>query len=113
MAYDLDALDERSVYTRTGCLPACDTAEYDARLYGDAQIEEASSYYARVDTEINLEFFFKTGRHEVMEQYLVYDYDSLMPDIGGYMGLILGYSLFTFAELFTECCKKRIEGGME
>ncbi len=41
-------------------------------------------------SELNLEFFFKSGSYDVKEQYIIYDADSMFADIGGYMGLLLG-----------------------
>ena len=30
-----------------------------------------------------------------MEQYVVYDFDSFIADVGGFMGLLLGCSVFS------------------
>ncbi len=45
--------------------------------------------------QIRLRFFFKTGRYEVREQYYVYDQDSFIVDVGGYLGLLLGHSIYS------------------
>ena len=36
----------------------------------------------------------ESGVFEEREQYLVYDSDSLLADIGGFMGLLLGSSMY-------------------
>ena len=34
------------------------------------------------------------SRHEISEHYYIYDVNSLIADIGGFLGLLLGQSLF-------------------
>ncbi len=34
--------------------------------------------------------FFKSGSHDLKEQYIIYDVNSMFADIGGYLGLLLG-----------------------
>jgi hypothetical protein len=38
---------------------------------------------------------FQTTRHDVMEQYIIYDSDSFIADVGGFLGLLLGHSAFS------------------
>ena len=33
--------------------------------------------------------------HEEKEQYLIYDFDSFIADVGGYLGLLLGFSILS------------------
>ena len=40
------------------------------------------------------------GNYEFKEQYDIYDGDALIADIGGYLGLLLGLSLFTIFQFF-------------
>ena len=35
-----------------------------------------------------------TGNYELKEQYAIYDGNVFLADIGGYFGLLLGFSLF-------------------
>ena len=37
--------------------------------------------------------------YEERKQYIIYDTDSFVADVGGYMGLLLGYSIMS---LYTE-----------
>ena len=34
------------------------------------------------------------GRYQEMEEYLIYDFNSFIADVGGYLGLLLGQSLY-------------------
>ncbi len=49
----------------------------------------------RDDKFFKLRFMFPSGKYEEREQYHVYDVDSLIADVGGYMGLLLGHSLYS------------------
>ena len=44
-----------------------------------------------------------------MFQYLVYDYDSMIADVGGYLGLLLGHSALSIAETATGWYAARIK----
>ena len=39
------------------------------------------------------------GRHQEMEEYLIYDLNSFVADVGGYLGLLLGQSLYGIYQL--------------
>ena len=39
-------------------------------------------------------FSIARSKHEVREHYSIYDRNSFIADIGGYLGLLLGHSLF-------------------
>ena len=47
----------------------------------------------RRDT-FGLMFRIARSKHEVREHYSIYDGNSFIADIGGYLGLLLGHSLF-------------------
>ena len=36
-----------------------------------------------------------TGKFEELEQYIIYDGNELIADVGGYLGLLLGHSIFS------------------
>ena len=40
-------------------------------------------------------------------QYWLYDFDNLIADIGGYLGLLLGQSLFGAHLLLTKWCRDK------
>ena len=47
---------------------------------------------------VKMELWFPSDKQEVVEQFIDYDFGSFFADFGGYLGLILGYSMFTFYE---------------
>ena len=47
-------------------------------------------------------FYFLNGRYELSEQYLVYDSNSFIADVGGFLGLLLGHSILSLFQFFSE-----------
>jgi hypothetical protein len=43
-----------------------------------------------------------------LNQYVIYDYDSFIADIGGYLGLLLGHSAFSVYVYLAGWRKKKI-----
>ena len=106
--------NETEIFHMTGCLSTCDIYEYSA----EPEIE----YVNPSETESNIiqiGFHFKSGRHELKEQaniikylyklltiksiyslfqYIIYDWDSCFADVGGYLGLLLGQSIYGIYE---------------
>ena len=46
-------------------------------------------------------------------QYIVYDVNSLIADVGGYLGLLLGQSIYGIFEMATYWLKYRIKCGKD
>ena len=47
-----------------------------------------------------LDFGYGSGRYDVREEYIIYDQGSFVGDIGGYLGLLLGHSIYSvFCEI--------------
>ena len=69
---------------------------------------------------------FASGLHEIREkgelrfskvwndvkytafQYIIYDWDAFLADIGGYLGLLLGQSMYGVYEILTNCLSQRV-----
>ena len=45
----------------------------------------------------------------VRHEYLTYDRNSFIADVGGYLGLLLGYSILTISELLGKCASKTFD----
>ncbi len=54
---------------------------------------------------LRLKFGFLSSRHEVRREYLIYDTDAFIADVGGFLGLLLGYSAFGLLEKVTSWVK--------
>ena len=49
--------------------------------------------------ELQLRLGYMNGRYEVRKQYPLYDINSFIADVGGYLGLILGYSILSLCSV--------------
>ena len=45
------------------------------------------------------------GNYELKEQYVIYDGNVFLGDIGGYFGLLLGFSLFEVLKYLIDNCE--------
>ena len=88
---DMQRFSEEEISETTGCLPPCTRSEYvlttGPKVAASKRLTDARNFtYAFV-------LVFGTGRYELKEQFRVYDGDSFVADVGGYMGLLLGHSV--------------------
>ena len=51
-------------------------------------------------------FWYPSGSYIEKVYYYTYDFSDYFADIGGYMGLLLGYSLLNFYDVFKKMCTR-------
>ena len=85
-------MDERKFHQLTGCKVPCSRWEYSSKqiFHQEYQPHNIS------DPLMTLNVFYANDNYEVKEQYYTYDWNSLVSDLGGYLGLLLGASMLTF-----------------
>ena len=82
----------------TGCLSSCENDKFDIELIDKAEVVYPhKSYYGK--NYVSIIVSMRDSSYLEEEQYLIYDFDSFIADVGGYMGLLLGSS---FLSLFDE-----------
>jgi hypothetical protein len=81
--------DDNAIYNITGCISACNKNEYELKAITDLLPYDLPKH------QLLLNIGFNSGRYIEKEQYVVYDTNSFVADVGGYMGLLLGHSLFS------------------
>ena len=90
---------EADILNETGCLPHCKRDEISLD-----ETPEGRSYYKKKPT-LTIIFFFEDDLYQLQEEYIVYDINDFIADVGGYLGLLLGHSVlsiyFTSVEWFT------------
>ena len=103
----LKKMDESELYDETGCIAKCKRKEWIVKKITDPsylrdQLENGS--------QIEIHMFYNNGRHRVGKQYYTYGLNSYISDFGGYLGLLLGYSIMSFFAtaqvLLRGLCKK-------
>jgi hypothetical protein len=85
---------------KTGCLPSCTRNKYMVKHeFG------AANWIIKVPHSHTLEIGYYGTDYTVKEQYLVYGFPDLIADFGGFLGLLLGYSVLSFFDLGRKMCK--------
>ena len=106
-------MDENGIHSLTGCLASCNKDEFQAEL-SEMQVEEIATYGgwtslgASKKHSLKVFIHFLNGHYEEKEQYIIYDSNSMIADIGGYKGLLLGYSLLSIYEIAEQMWLKMI-----
>ena len=99
---------ETDNFTQTAnCIPSCERVEYSVKLFTTYQgLDMNVTNYLGVNHGFQnawqVDFFFGKDRFTKREQYYTYDFQNLLADFGGYLGLLLGYSLLGFYDTLTE-----------
>ena len=88
---ELSKMDANGMYKTTGCMPSCERDTYKV----SADLAEVRGSLARGQKYVKLYLYFKDGLFEEREQYLLYDWDSFIADVGGFLGLLLGWSMYS------------------
>ena len=52
-----------------------------------------------VRRSLHLYLYYVNALYDEKEEYVIYDTNSFIADVGGYMGLLLGFSLQSMAEM--------------
>ena len=107
-------MEEHELYEETGCMAKCRRKEWTiSKIFNDKSDKKNES-------EIAMYMFYANGRYRMGRQYYTYDFNSYVSDFGGYLGLLLGYSIVSFfdmtQEIFTYFIKKgenhvKVTGG--
>ena len=86
---ELEQADATEVYEMTGCFSSCEKDKYDVTL--ENWSEDTS--YKNTYSQALFVFTIYERSYIEEEQYVVYDSNSFLADIGGFLGLILGSSM--------------------
>ena len=90
----LEEADADDIYKMTGCLSSCEKDQYSLSAEPLKQ-DYASVWMGDTPCELHLQFRMRYSSYEEKEQYIIYDFNSFIADVGGFMGLLLGCSLLS------------------
>ena len=82
--------ESNTIYKQTGCLPSCQRNEY--ALTGKEFRKNSVFTMFSTETKLHLAFRIMDSSYKEEEQYVIYDFTSFIGDVGGFLGLLLGYS---------------------
>ena len=89
LLYKIKQVPLKTVFQKSGCYPKCTFADYDYEI----------KTKNRVDWETNWTSSFymgpKSSSYTKSVEYYSYDSNDLLGDVGGYLGLFLGWSLLS------------------
>ena len=108
--------NDNKIYAMTGCLSKCDKYVYDIQSEGAPDKNDDDD-----ENTLTIRLTIYSGEYEEREQvhkmnnlryckmfmsiflqYIVYDSNAFIADAGGYLGLLLGQSIFGFYEIVTK-----------
>ena len=82
---------EVDIVDQTGCLPHCERDEISLHEIED----ESRSWKQTKYPTLTMIFLFEDGTYQFQEEYVVYDFNDFIADVGGYLGLLLGHSVLS------------------
>ena len=78
------------------------------------QVNVGGKNFQRLESnETGLLYFYFAQRVPLIREHYFYLFLSLMAEIGGYVGLILGYSLYNLAAVINTCIDVKIKAMEE
>ena len=90
----LEHSDGNEIHELTGCLSPCKKYRYS--LSSAPLRSHPISWASRVEEcQLHLDFVMVDNSYNEEEDYVIYDVNSFIADVGGYMGLLLGSSLLS------------------
>ena len=102
--------DAKIIYEKTGCLASCEKYEF-GKLEITFFEKPFSAQLCKAAGFCNLDLKLEIPQHEityqVTQQYVVYDFDSFIADVGGFMGLLLGFSILSLYDELENLLKRQ------
>ena len=99
-----------AIYDMTGCLSACEKDKFDI---GTPQVVKKpfQSKKVRVN-KLRVHVSMSDTSYVLEQEYIIYDVNSFIADVGGYMGLLLGCSILSLFDEFEGQVRKLCRAAM-
>ena len=89
--------DTVTISSAGNCIPSCTRHEYS--------VKHMMTYDKTWENSTTVNFYFGKDRFAVKKQYYTYDFQNFLADFGGYLGLLLGYSILGFYDTLIDLVK--------
>ena len=90
----LQFADTSTITRMTGCPTSCEKDQFEIKMIDKTEVmHPTTSYYGHVSLWLYISMHETSYIQE--EQYIIYDFNSFIADVGGYMGLLLGSSILS------------------
>ena len=100
--------DDKFIYENTGCLASCERYEYQGFEYHRNDALWLPCQGGNVSCNLSIRPEMNDRTYDEKRQYVVYDFNSFIADVGGFVGLLLGFStLSLYKELQKLLRRKR------
>ena len=106
---ELKHADDKTIYELTGCLASCERHEYQGFEYYrfDVTSQRCDILAAKgLPCGLTLKPEINDRSYEEKVQYVVYDFNSFIADVGGFMGLLLGFSMLSIYDELTNILRR-------
>ena len=98
----MSSLLEEEIFKLTGCVPKCVRDSISMRRAPDGY-----SWPARPNQQfVIIRLEYEDGSYKLTEEYEDYDMSSFIADVGGYLGLLLGYSVLSIYYIINDLMAK-------
>ena len=104
MYNDITGKQETQIAAITGCLPSCKRAEFEMKL-----ICRMTMPLVDGERQISGYFYYPTRRYIEKYHFYAYNVSDFLADMGGLLGLMLGYSALTCYDAIIYLCNKAQE----
>ena len=84
--------NEKQIQEVTGCVPSCHKEEYQVFPMGEMETTKDFRENTSSNT-LNLLMVIPSAQHYEIKEYTIYTWSSLVADVGGVLGLLLGQSI--------------------
>ena len=109
---ELKHADDKTIYELTGCLGSCERHEYQGLEYHRNDAVWQMCQGGNESCNLILRPEINDRSYDEKKQYVVYDFNSFTADVGGFMGLLLGFSILSIYDELTNILRRLKRGSL-
>ena len=90
--------DASVIYNITGCLSSCEKDKFKVTMTDKTEVAWDYKWSKEGLSYLTLYINMHESSYIEEEEYFIYDFDTFIADVGGYMGLLLGSSIISLLD---------------